>query len=117
VDDEAFIRDLLVNTLRPAGYRVIVARDGREGIETFIEHRRDIGAVILDLTMPRMSGREVLEQIHQKAPGTKVVVSSGHGDLIDRNEFEAMGATAFVPKPYKPLELLKTLRDVLDGRP
>ncbi|MCC6160170.1 MAG: response regulator [Deltaproteobacteria bacterium] len=114
VDDEAVIRDILRETLQQAGYTVIVAEDGRKGVEAFIEHRARIGGVILDLTMPRMSGGEALDIIRSKSPNAKVVISTGHADLIDRDDYLRRGASAFVPKPYKLMELLRTLRTVLD---
>ncbi|MCL4235978.1 MAG: response regulator, partial [Deltaproteobacteria bacterium] len=91
------------------------AEDGRKGVETFIEHRARIGGVILDLTMPRMSGGEALDIIRSKSPNAKVVISTGHADLIDRDDYLRRGAAAFVPKPYKLMDLLRTLRAVLDG--
>jgi len=115
VDDEEMIRDLGKNILEQWGYTVILASEGREGLNAFLQNQERIDLVILDLSMPKMSGREVLAQIHAVSPETSVAVSSGYSPAgIEREELERRGATGFLSKPYLPFEMLRSVRNLLD---
>jgi two-component system cell cycle sensor histidine kinase/response regulator CckA len=96
---------------------VITAEDGREAVDVFLAGRGAIDLVLLDLTMPRMSGLEVLERIRKVDPGVKVVLCSGYRAeaIHDSERFSA--ASAFLSKPYRVDVLARTVRDVLDGVP
>ena len=117
VDDEEMIRDLGTKILTMEGYTVITAGDGREAVDVFLAERGSIDLVLLDLTMPRMSGLEVLERIRKVDPEVKVVLSSGYRAeaMHDPERFSA--ASAFLSKPYRVDVLARTIRDVLDGVP
>ena len=78
VDDEDGVRELATTVLQAAGFTVIGARDGREAVERFNERPDEITLVLLDLTMPRMSGQEALAEIRRIRPAARVVLSSGY---------------------------------------
>ncbi len=119
VDDEEMIRSLATGILERRGYRVLQAQDGEEALEVVRQNlaaqpgiRIDI--VLLDMTMPRKSGRDTLAALHEVAPEIPVVLASGYS--ADGNEdLAALGARAFIQKPYRPEDLLRTLRAVLDS--
>jgi CheY-like chemotaxis protein len=108
VDDEEMIRGVGQQILEIHGYSVLTAADGREAIELYLRHRAGIDLVILDLTMPRMSGTEVLTRIRNINPDAKVILSSGY------HRGEVYRAAAFLPKPYRADTLTRIVREVLD---
>jgi PAS domain S-box-containing protein len=114
VDDEEMIRNLGSQILKAQGYTVIVAEDGRVAIDIFLARQKEIDLVLLDLTMPNMSGLEVLERIRAIDPLVKVVLSSGYraGEEDDSDRFSE--ASAFLSKPYRAASLVRIVRDVLD---
>ncbi|MGO9571804.1 MAG: response regulator, partial [Desulfomonilaceae bacterium] len=115
VDDEEFIRDLAIRFLDHAGYRVIIAEDGRKAVEVYETEKNSISLVILDLIMPKMSGRRCLEELLKVEPKVKVLISSGYSDAENRDELIQVGAKGFVGKPFQMTQLLKTVREVLDS--
>jgi PAS domain S-box-containing protein len=115
-DDEEMIRDLGKQILEMHGYTVITAVDGRQAIDRYIRHRNKIDLVILDLTMPHLSGVEVMERIRNIDAGAKVLLSSGYLSEITGTSGKASKASAFLPKPYRPDLLATTVRELLDRR-
>jgi len=115
VDDEEMILDLGRQILTMRGYHVLTARDGRKAIEMFLERREEIALVLLDLTMPHMSGLEVLERIRKIDPRVKVVLSSGYRAEDPHSKERFSEASAFLSKPYRADVLAGIVRDVLDG--
>jgi signal transduction histidine kinase len=113
-DDEAFIRDYCSEALSEAGYRVILAPDGKAALELFDRHQENIDLLILDLVMPHYSGREVMEQIIIQRPGTKIILSSGYSSELIGSREQIKGHRAILPKPYSTEELIATVRAALD---
>jgi PAS domain S-box-containing protein len=115
VDDEEMIRNLGSLILEKQGYKVILARDGQEGIDMFLARQKEIDLVLLDLTMPHMTGLEVLERIRAVDPLVKVVLSSGYRGGEEDGSDRFSEASAFLSKPYRADSLVRIVRDVLDG--
>lgn len=116
VDDEEPLRDLARALLERLGYRVLTARDGVEAIAVVREARGRVDLVLLDLTMPRLSGRETLRELRAQAPGVIVVLMSGYPSA-DGPSAELQGdADGFLPKPYPPELLARVLREALDSK-
>jgi PAS domain S-box-containing protein len=111
VDDESMIRTLARAILETRGYDVVEAEDGQEAVELFQKSHEDIDLVILDLTMPRLSGRDAYQQISQIDPEMRVLFSSGYSseDLSD-----VEGAIGLLSKPYRPHDLLSAVSRALD---
>ncbi len=103
VDDEAMIRDLGRAVLERAGYRVLTADDGVTGVEAFAAHRDEIGLVVLDVIMPRLSGRDAFQQILGLDPHARVLFSTGYS-ADDVASLE--GSVGLLNKPYRPADLL-----------
>ncbi|MGE5664752.1 MAG: PAS domain S-box protein, partial [Deltaproteobacteria bacterium] len=117
VDDEAMIRKLGCKILERDGYTVVTASDGREALEIFAAERAAVDLVILDMTMPLLSGLEVLERMRALEPGVRVILSSGYPvESGYSGPIEARPA-AFLQKPYRPDALSRLVREVLDGKP
>ena len=113
VDDEAMIRDLGRLVLEHAGYTVLTANDGVEAVEVFARERGAIGLVVLDVTMPRMSGVDAFHQIVGLDPAARVLFSTGYSS----DDVAAVdGAVGLLSKPYRPPDLLAAVRAALAGR-
>jgi two-component system cell cycle sensor histidine kinase/response regulator CckA len=112
-DDESFIRTLGRTILERAGYTVLTAEDGQQAVEIYQQTQPPIDLVILDLTMPTVSGREALRLLRQYDPHVRVVLASGYSaeHLDDRERCEAL---AFISKPYRPQDLVRTVQAALD---
>ncbi len=113
-DDEDIILDVGQAILEKSGYTVLTALDGEQAVKAFSTHKDEIQLVILDLSMPLLSGQEVLERIREIDSHVKVLVSSGYSESSEREELDALGATGYVPKPYTPTNLAQKVRDTLD---
>jgi CheY-like chemotaxis protein len=94
---------------------VLLAAYGNQGVDLFREHAQRIDAVLLDLTMPDMSGGEVLRAIQQLSPAVRVILSSGYSEEEAASFLTASGSCRFLQKPYRPTVLLDTLRQMLDS--
>ncbi len=110
-DDESLIRDLGRQVMEMHGYTVFLAEDGMRAIELFRSNRRKIDLVVLDLTMPRRSGMEVLRAIREIDPGVRVILSSGSPPS------SPVPGTTFLPKPYRAETLATAVRSALDAPP
>ncbi len=108
-DDEGLIRDLGRMVLESFGYTVLLAADGKEAFERYVENREKIHLVILDMTMPQRSGLEAMREILAIDPSSKIILSSGHTPAED------IGSAAFLPKPYRADVLARMVRKVLDS--
>ncbi len=99
VDDEPTIRAILRQGFENAGYKVIEAVDGVDGFGAFVRHRSSISVVLLDLSMPRMNGDELFEEIHKVAPEVPVILMSGYSQQDVTASLAGRGLTAFLAKP------------------
>jgi PAS domain S-box-containing protein len=110
VDDEAMIRDLGRAVLTRAGFRVLTADDGAEAVEVFARQFAEIDLVILDVTMPRMSGRDAFRHMTEIHPAARILFSTGYSadDLA-----EVDSSAGLLSKPYRPQELVAAVRAAL----
>ncbi len=114
VDDEEALCTIGQRVLERFGFTVITAADGEEGLERFTARKEEIVAVVLDLTMPRMSGEDVLRAIRQLSPSVRVIITSGYTVEELEERFKGEGVTCFLQKPYPTLNLVDTLRKALE---
>lgn len=112
VDDDDAIRRLLEALLGSAGYRVRAAADGQAGLEAIGEARPAL--VLLDLTLPKLDGWQVLDRLHADGDATPVVLLTGHRHLAQRAH--RAGATAALLKPFDVDELLDLVERLVAGR-
>jgi CheY-like chemotaxis protein len=111
IDDDARDRGLLVAVLEERGYEVILADTGGTGL--MLCHRQTPDAVVLDLNMPGIDGRSILQQLRILHPTLPVVVFSGHGTEEVEQEMLNQGATAFIQKAFSLNQLGLALQEVL----
>jgi two-component system cell cycle sensor histidine kinase/response regulator CckA len=114
VDDDEAVLKTGQRILESLGYTVLPAGDGREALQVYGRERARIDLVLLDLTMPRMSGLETLHELLQLDPRAKVILASGYSANGPGRAALAEGAAAFVQKPYDLHELALAVRAVLD---
>src|SRR6267143_3430899 len=107
VDDEEGVRLVASKALEKVGFTVIMAEDGRAGVEMFRTHSDEIRAMLLDMTMPDMSGEEVFRAIRTIRPEVRVILSSGYNEQETIRQFQGRGLAGFIQKPYKPMKLIK----------
>jgi CheY-like chemotaxis protein len=100
VDDEEIVRDVGRAMLDTLGYEVLIAANGKEGVEVFRRNREKISMVILDLMMPVMDGKKAFEEIRRIDPRARVIISTGFSGDEDVDNLKEMGASAILPKPY-----------------
>jgi len=112
-DDEVTICAIGKYMLEQVGFKVVTAYDGVEAVDIFRKHADEIVCVILDLTMPHLSGEEVFKEINTIKPGVKVILSSGYDEQDAMQSFSGEEIAGFVQKPYT-FELLKEkLKNIL----
>lgn len=112
VDDAAFMRMMLKNTLSQAGYSDLVeAEDGVKAVETYTAEKPDL--VFMDITMPNKDGLETLKEIKAMDPGATIVMCSAMGQETMVMESIKSGAKDFIVKPFKPERVLSTVKKIL----
>jgi CheY-like chemotaxis protein len=115
VDDEAGVRAVARETLKRAGFEVVTANDGLDAIE-LLAHDSAFQGVLLDVTMPRMSGVEVFRLIKARQPNLPVVLTSGYSAQDATTRFGSDGVAAFIQKPFMPAALVRTMLDAVGSR-
>ncbi len=111
VEDDAAVRQGIVDALSFSGYEVISAADGREGMEQALKASYQL--LLLDLVLPHFSGFEVLEALRKERPGQPVIILSARGEEADRVKGLTMGADDYVVKPFSVREMLARVDAVL----
>ncbi len=112
VDDEPAVLEVTARMLAHVGLSVLRAQNGREAIAHYTSQRDQIAVVLLDLTMPDLSGEETLQELRKLNPDVRVIVTSGY-NLAESGQ-PVSGASAFLHKPYTLARLTEQLARVLD---
>ncbi|MEZ4386560.1 MAG: PAS domain S-box protein [Candidatus Krumholzibacteriia bacterium] len=114
VDDDEMVRNLTRQMLERAGYQVLSARDGEDAMELFMAHATEVAALVIDVVMPRMDGRQLYDNISELRPGVPVLFCSSYSaDLLESEYMLRVGGT-LLAKPFRVAELLLRVRQVLD---
>ncbi len=114
VDDEEFVRKMTSMMLQNLGYDVFVAENGKEALEIYNNHEKEIDVVLLDMVMPVMAGRETFFELKKINPSVNVVISSGYSQEGGATELMAKGAEKFLQKPYKMHELSQVFSEIIN---
>ena len=112
IDDEQTVRRIAKNALERHGADVILAENGREGIELFRRLADKVELVLLDLTMPDLNGEEVFRRLKEIQPDVKVVLSSGFNEVEVIERFTGKGLAGFLQKPYTSAALSAKVAEV-----
>jgi CheY-like chemotaxis protein len=113
VDDEEPVRAVARSALELEGFHVIEAEDGHEGLRRFRAHTSDVGAILLDMTMPGMDGAETLFAIRQISRDIPVILSSGYSEKDTMSRCEGLFGTSFIQKPYTAQALIAAIREAM----
>lgn len=113
VDDEEYVRQIAQRSLELFGHRVLLAESALAAIDTLKRHPGDIALVVLDLSMPGMSGGEALPELRKIRPGVKVVVSSGFSEVETMISLRGQQISGFIQKPYTAASLAEQVNAVL----
>lgn len=114
IDDEESVRNVARRMLMHFGFEVIVAENGRVGLDLFNESREEVGMVLLDLMMPVMDGHEVFTEMRKVNPNIPVLFSSGYDEnestssMLHREQL-----IRFIQKPYRRNQLIKEITQLL----
>lgn len=114
VEDDSKIARLLELELKHAGYAVMVATDGRTGLERALAD--DVDLVLLDVMLPQMSGLEVVRRLKEERPLLPVLMVTARGDRYDKVSGLDLGADDYITKPFEIEEVLARIRAFLRMR-
>jgi len=116
MDDEQSIRRMVEDALTHFGYEVTVVQDGQAAIDMFsqsLANGKTFDAILLDLTIPGgMGGKEAIQHLRRLDPHVKAIVTSGYSDDPIMSDFQAYGFQDILVKPYKIIDLAKTLESL-----
>jgi len=114
IDDEEMVLDVSKELLEGLGYQVLTASRGREAITTLEAKADEVDLVILDFTMPEMSGKETFNRLRAIKPEVRVLLSSGYSLNEEVQEILDQSGTGFIQKPFRLQTLSQKMRDMLD---
>jgi hypothetical protein len=114
IEDEPSLRDLLKEFLVRAGYNIVEAGDGEEGIAKYKEHATAIDLVLSDIGLPKLGGEQTFKAIRNISQHAKVVFCTGFIEEEAKAILLKAGAMDILHKPYKVSEVLRTVREALD---
>jgi len=116
VDDEEVIQEVCKELLENIGYRVFSAIDGKEALKLYRKNQDKIDLVLLDMTMPNMSGSEVYDRMKEINIGVKVLLSSGYSIDGEATEILGRGCDGFIQKPFDMKKLSAKIRGILNKK-
>jgi len=116
VEDEEAVRKMARAMLEQAGFAVLTATNGEEAVTTFAREAHQISAVLLDMTMPVMTGMQALTRLRAIRSDVPVVMSSGYSDVEASAESAAELGDAFLKKPYTAKQLVGMINGLLGDR-
>ena len=114
VDDEERAVSIMKAVLERLGYNVTAMTSSLKAMELFKEDPHQFDLVLTDLIMPQLNGDKLVSEIIEIRPDMPVIITSGFTDTIVNDSFKQISNKAFIPKPFQPQELAKTIRQVLD---
>ncbi len=112
IDDEKHVRSVAKIALEDAGFQVLTAADGAQGVAMFASHADDVRAILLDLLMPDMDGDEAFAALREVRADVPIVLSSGLGEESAVGRFLDKGLAGFLKKPYHLDELVTLVQRV-----
>ena len=110
IDDEELVRSAAQATLSKYGYRVLTAENGQVGVDLLRRFVGQVDVVLLDMTMPVMSGEETLRHIRRIRIDMPVILSSGFHQSEAVRRFTKGGLAGFIQKPYTSTSLAEVVK-------
>ena len=111
VEDDPSVQKVLRHLFETEGYGVEIQNNGQSALESF--HAMPPAVIVLDLRLPKLSGRELCKEVKAQAPALPIVVLSATSDVSDKVLLLELGADDYVTKPFSPRELLARVRAAL----
>lgn len=111
VEDEVSIATLLKYNLERVGYEVLLAHDGKEGLDMALEHLPDL--ILLDLMLPTMDGMEVCKELRSQKKNIPIIMLTARDDEFDKVLGLELGADDYMTKPFSPREVIARVKAVL----
>jgi two-component system chemotaxis response regulator CheY len=114
VDDSRTMRDMLAMALADAGFTVVQAVDGEDGLAVLDAHSADVDVIITDINMPKLDGFGFIEGVRkdQRHRATPILVLTTESDDSKKNRARQAGATGWIVKPFNPVKLIDAIRRV-----
>lgn len=116
IEDEASVRRVVQIMLEGAGFRVLTAKDGIEGLEVFRQNIQEVSVVLLDFTMPGMGGQETFHQLRRLRADVPVILASGYSEEDATGQFAGLGLAGFIAKPFDRATLVARLQEAVGAR-
>ena len=113
VEDEAVVRELIHRVLKQAGYITLDAQNGHQALDLVAAHPDQIDLIITDIIMPRMTGWELVDQLHQQGAQIKVIYMSGYTNQTVKQHMILQQRATYLQKPFTPEILLRQIDDML----
>ncbi len=113
-EDEELVRSLTSRVLQSAGYSVLTACDGEDALRIFEGHADAIDLVLLDVMMPKLNGRAVMDHIHARCPRIRFLFTSGYSANAIHTNFVIKEGLRLITKPYSRVDLLRAVRERFD---
>ncbi len=115
-DDEETVLDVANTLVRSFGFDTLIARDGFEAVQLIGKYKGQIRLALLDLTMPRLDGEQMLEEVRRLAPNLPIILMSGFHQLEVHERFATRGISAILPKPFSRSLLGRKIREALQAQ-
>ena len=116
VDDESPILDIACDILDQYGYATLTAENGEDALQIYKRERDRIDLVILDIGMPGMGGYQCFKELQKIDPAIKIIITTGYYASKRIGEMLEAGAAGFIGKPYRLVDMVKKVRDILGDR-
>ena len=113
VEDDAALRTIVAEMLQSLNYGVLTAADGQEALQHFAQQRDTIALVLSDLVMPRMDGRQLLQQLHKQDPAVKFIMMSGYPPSESEETVNGQGIAMWLSKPFTVEQVALTIQKAL----
>ena len=116
VDDEPHIVIMVENRIKQAGYEIITASDGQQGLEKARKEKPDL--IILDVMLPKLDGYKVCRMLKfdEKYKHIPIIMFTARAQEADRKMGEEVGADGYITKPFEPQVLLAKIKELLAGK-
>ncbi len=115
IEDEEHIRIVFRDAMFDEGVLVVGVASGEDGVSFYREHHGEISLVVLDLSLPGISGEQTFEQLKAIDPKVKVVISSGFPEEDVTKKFDGSGVVGYLQKPYNYVTLVGSVNGFLGG--
>jgi DNA-binding NtrC family response regulator len=115
VDDDRTVRGLLERVLSGAGYRVLVASDGKDALGQIAGEKGPIDLLLSDVVMPEMNGPDLFARLRERDPGLKAIFISGYAEDVMARDADLWEGLPLVRKPFRLHDVAVKVREVLDA--